>query len=140
MAPAQIGVLISNGFFYKAFEKDDIERFEIPYQDAFLPAMRIPAVSEKKKGTIIIHGGFDSFMEEFYSWMRHCSDRGYEVIAFEGPGQGAARRKHGLALDIFMWNFLLLVVGMSGTGLTSNNFILSHSRSQLIRAPSHYSN
>jgi len=87
-------------FFYQAFEKDDIERFEVPYHNAFLPAMRIPMVSEKKKGTIIIHGGFDSFMEEFYSWMRYFSDRGYEVIAFEGPGQGAARRKHGLALDI----------------------------------------
>lgn len=87
-------------FFYKAFENDDIERFEIPYQDAFLPAIRIPAVSEKKKGTIIIHGGFDSFMEEFYSWIEYFSDHGYEVIAFEGPGQGAARRKHGLALDI----------------------------------------
>jgi pimeloyl-ACP methyl ester carboxylesterase len=87
-------------FFYKAVEMDNIERFEIPYQDAFLPAMRIPAVKENKKGTIIIHGGFDSFMEEFYSWMRYFSDRGYEVIAFEGPGQGAARRKHGLAFDI----------------------------------------
>ena len=32
--------------------------------------------------------------------MRYFSDHGYEVIAFEGPGQGAARRKHGLALDI----------------------------------------
>jgi len=87
-------------FFYKAFENDGIERFEVPYQNAFLPAIRIPAVSEKKKGTIIIHGGFDSFMEEFYSWIRYFSDHGYEVIAFEGPGQGAARRKHGLALDI----------------------------------------
>jgi pimeloyl-ACP methyl ester carboxylesterase len=87
-------------FFYKAFEKDDIERLEVPYQDAFLPAMRIPAVTENKKGTIVMHGGFDSFMEEFYSWMRYFSDHGYEVIAFEGPGQGAARRKHGLALDI----------------------------------------
>jgi len=86
--------------FYKVFENDDIERFEIPYQDAFLPAIRIPVVSEKKKGTIVMHGGFDSFMEEFYSWMRYFSNHGYEVIAFEGPGQGAARRKHGLALDI----------------------------------------
>jgi pimeloyl-ACP methyl ester carboxylesterase len=31
--------------------------------------------------------------------MRYFSDRGYEVIAFEGPGQGAARRKYGLTLD-----------------------------------------
>lgn len=86
--------------FYEAFENDGIERFRVPYQDAFLSAIRLPAASEKKKGSIVMHGGFDSFMEEFYSWMRCFSDHGYEVIAFEGPGQGAARRKHGLALDI----------------------------------------
>jgi pimeloyl-ACP methyl ester carboxylesterase len=87
-------------FFYKAFENDGIERYEVPYQNGFLPAIRIPAAGEKKRGTIIIHGGFDSFMEEFYSWMRFFSDFGYEAIAFEGPGQGAARRKYGLAMDI----------------------------------------
>jgi pimeloyl-ACP methyl ester carboxylesterase len=54
------------------------------------------------RGTIVIHGGFDSFIEEFYSWMCFFADRGYEVIAFEGPGQGAARREYGLALD-YRW-------------------------------------
>jgi vancomycin resistance protein YoaR len=87
-------------YFHKAFENDGIERYEVPYQNAFLPAIRILAVNQKKKGIIIIHGGFDSFMEEFYSWMRFFSGFGYEVIAFEGPGQGAARRKYGLAMDI----------------------------------------
>ena len=87
-------------YFDKAFEKDGIERIEVPYQNAFLPAIRIANESEDRKGTIIIHGGFDSFIEEFYSWMRYFADRGYEVIAFEGPGQGAALRRHGLALDI----------------------------------------
>ena len=91
-----------NEYFYKAFENENIERFEVPYQDAFLPAIRILSVGEKKKGTIIIHGGFDSFVEEFYSWMVYFSDHDYEVIAFEGPGQGAARSKYGLALD-FAW-------------------------------------
>jgi len=84
--------------FYKVFKDDTIERFKVPYNKAFLPAMKIP-VSGKKKGTIVMHGGFDSFIEEFYSWMRYFSNNGYEVIAFEGPGQGAARRKYGLALD-----------------------------------------
>jgi pimeloyl-ACP methyl ester carboxylesterase len=87
-------------FFDKAFEKEAIERIEVPYQSALLPAMRITNEGKEKKGTIIIHGGFDSFIEEFYSWMRFFADHGYEVIAFEGPGQGAALRKQGLALDI----------------------------------------
>jgi pimeloyl-ACP methyl ester carboxylesterase len=85
--------------FYKAFASDEIERFRVPYQNTFLPAMKIPSAHEKKKGTIVMHGGFDSFIEEFYSWITYFSDRGYEVIAFEGPGQGAARKKYGLALD-----------------------------------------
>ena len=85
--------------FYKSFKDDKIEQFKVPYQDAFLPAMKISPIEGKKKGTIVMHGGFDSFIEEFYSWMRYFSDHGYEVIAFEGPGQGAARRKYGLALD-----------------------------------------
>jgi len=35
-------------------------------------------------------GGFDSFSEAFYSIARCFADLGYEVIAFEEPGQGAA--------------------------------------------------
>ena len=88
--------------FYKAFKNDEIERFKIPYQDAFLPMMKIPSTKKEKKGTIVIHGGFDSFIEEFYSWMRYFSEHDYEVIGFEGPGQGGARRKYGLALD-YKW-------------------------------------
>ena len=85
--------------FYKAFKNDKIEQFEVPYKEAFLPAMKVSPKGGRKKGTIVMHGGFDSFIEEFYSWMRYFSDHGYEVIAFEGPGQGAARRKYGLAMD-----------------------------------------
>ena len=85
--------------FYKAFRDDEIERFKVPYKETFMPAMKIPPAKDKYKGVIVMHGGFDSFMEEFYSMMRYFSDRGYEVIAFEGPGQGGARKKYGLALD-----------------------------------------
>lgn len=76
--------------FHKAFQDDAIARFKVPYKQTSLPAMKIPSAGEKK-GSIVIHGGFDSYIEEFYSWMRYFSDHGYEVIAFEGPGQGAAR-------------------------------------------------
>jgi pimeloyl-ACP methyl ester carboxylesterase len=85
--------------FYRAFRNDEIERLNVPYRDALLPAIRIPPDSGTPRGIIVMHGGFDSFIEEFYSWMRYFAERGYEVIAFEGPGQGGARRKNGLALD-----------------------------------------
>jgi pimeloyl-ACP methyl ester carboxylesterase len=88
-----------NDLFYKTFKKDGIEQFNVPYEEAYLPVIKISRAEDKNKGTIVMHGGFDSFVEEFYSWMRYFSDHGYEVIAFEGPGQGAALRKYGLVLD-----------------------------------------
>ena len=88
--------------FYNVFRDEGIERFTVPYDGAFLPAMRVSPAAGEKRSTIVIHGGFDSFIEEFYSWMRYFADLGYEVIAFEGPGQGGARRKYGIPLD-YRW-------------------------------------
>ncbi len=88
-------------FFDLAFKGDRIERYQLPYKRSFLPAMRIPAKGNYR-GTIVLHGGFDSFIEEFYSWMSSFSESGYDVVGFEGPGQGAARRKYGLTLD-YRW-------------------------------------
>ena len=85
-------------YFYLAFKEDGIEEINIPYQSGFLPSMRIPP-SGNKLGTIVIHGGFDSFLEEWYFLMKYLAGHGYEVIGFEGPGQGAALRKYGLAFD-----------------------------------------
>ncbi len=84
--------------FGEAVKDEDIERLTVPYDGAHLPVMKVPAVGARR-GTIVLHGGFDSLIEEFYSWMRCFAGRGYEVVAFEGPGQGAARRKSGLAFD-----------------------------------------
>ena len=46
--------------------------------------------------------GLRSFIEEFYWMMRCSSDNGYDVIGFDGPGQGATRRRHGIAFD-YRW-------------------------------------
>jgi len=86
--------------FYMAAQDDEINKYEVPYNDTFLPAMRIQPVDTEKRGTLVLHGGNDSFIEEIYPMIRYFLDHGYEVIAFEGPGQGAALKKYGLALDI----------------------------------------
>ena len=88
-----------NNLFYQAIQNDNVERFNVPYNESYLPAMRVNPSGESK-GTIVMHGGFDSFIEEFYSMMQFFSEHGYEVIAFEGPGQGGARRKYGLAFEL----------------------------------------
>jgi len=89
--------------FYQAFATDGIETHRVPYEDSCLHAMRLPSAADQvKRGTILLHGGFDSFIEEFYSMMCRFSDDGYDVIGFDGPGQGATRRRHGVAFD-YRW-------------------------------------
>ena len=50
--------------FYDAVPAENFEKFSIPYQDGALPALRLP--SANSQGTILMHGGFDSFMEELF--------------------------------------------------------------------------
>jgi len=88
-----------NNLFNRAIQNDDVERFKVPYNESYLPAMKVHSIG-KPKGVIVIHGGFDSFIEEFYSMMQSFTEHGYEVIAFDGPGQGGARRKYGLAFEL----------------------------------------
>jgi pimeloyl-ACP methyl ester carboxylesterase len=85
--------------FYQIFKDDKIQSYKVPYENSFLHAFKVPLLEGEKKGTIIMHGGFDSFVEEFYYMMRIFVDNGYEVIAYEGPGQGGTRRKYDLPWD-----------------------------------------
>ena len=85
--------------FYRVFEEDNIERHKVAYAGSYIPAMRLTPKSDEKKGTILAFGGFDSFIEEFYCMWAYFAEAGYEVITFEGPGQGAALRKYSLAFD-----------------------------------------
>jgi len=80
--------------FYASIQESNLEKFSIPYQDGALPVLRLSP--ENSKGTIVVHGGFDSFMEELFTLVQYLADAGFEVIIFEGPGQGAAIRKHNL--------------------------------------------
>ncbi|MGM7681821.1 alpha/beta fold hydrolase [Cytobacillus sp. Hm23] len=86
-------------FYNDLFVEHDIERHNIPYENVFLPAMRLPSNNKNGRGTIVIHGGFDSFMEELYSMANYFVQLNYEVILFEGPGQGGALKKSDLALS-----------------------------------------
>jgi len=80
--------------FYHAIKDHEFERILIPYQAGSLPAMRFSP--EICKGTILIHGGLDSFLEELFTAAYYLFTVGFEVILFEGPGQGAALRKSNL--------------------------------------------
>lgn len=77
--------------FYRSFKDGEIERLTVPYEGKTLPVIRIKARNEK--AVILVHGGYDSFMEEFYLTVRDLTEKhGYTIIMFEGPGQGQALR------------------------------------------------
>jgi pimeloyl-ACP methyl ester carboxylesterase len=46
-----------------------------------------------------VHGGFDSLIEEFFGVWQRLAAAGFGVIAFDGPGQGGARRLGGIPFD-----------------------------------------
>ena len=73
-------------------------RAAIPYQDTTLPGYLFRADdSGTARPTLVYHGGFDSTLEESYlAIARGALQRGYTVLAFDGPGQATARRLQGL--------------------------------------------
>lgn len=99
-----------------------VERLEVPYAGGALPVLRYRAAAEgaavdgvaadgvaadgvaagdgpaagAPRGTVVAFGGFDSLVEEFHPIWRGLADAGFDVVAFDGPGQGGARTVHGL--------------------------------------------
>jgi len=62
-------------------------RREVPFEGLRLPAWRLPA--SRPRGTVVVFGGFDSYIEEFFPVLDTLRDREWDVVAFEGPGQGS---------------------------------------------------
>ncbi len=87
--------------FYKAVSEECFRRDMIPYEVGSIPVIRFDAVGPKR-GTILLHGGFDSFVEEWFFILKYLSQNGFDVIGFEGPGQGHMLIKQGIPLD-YRW-------------------------------------
>jgi pimeloyl-ACP methyl ester carboxylesterase len=86
--------------FDAAFTGGGLIRHAIPYAGASLPAYWLPAAGQcRSGGAVLIHGGFDSLIEEFYPIWQRIAMAGFDVVAFEGPGQGGARALCGLTFD-----------------------------------------
>lgn len=83
---------------YYGFTAND--RILIPYESGMLSAYRI--IPKRLKGTIVLFGGFDSYIEEWFPAMYTLCDGGYEVVAFDGPGQGTALEEYHLPMT-FAW-------------------------------------
>ncbi len=85
--------------FDAATAGENVERHEVPYADRSLPAYVVRANGPVRHGTVLMHGGFDSLIEEFYAIWHRIAYAGFDVIAFDGPGQGGARRLSDLTFD-----------------------------------------
>ncbi|OXM14933.1 alpha/beta hydrolase family protein [Paenibacillus herberti] len=85
----------SRDTFSRAVELMDtlVEKVEIPYEGTYLPAY-FYRVDDAQRPTLIVHGGYDSTGEEMYFAAAAAAlQRGYNCLAFEGPGQGAVIRE-----------------------------------------------
>ncbi len=85
--------------FGTAFEGTGLTRHAIPYGGTSLPAYALPASGKRNGGTVLLHGGFDSLIEEFFPICQRIAAAGFNVVAFDGPGQGGARTLSGLTFD-----------------------------------------
>ncbi len=86
--------------FYQAIGDQGADQVEIPYGETFIQTLRLPLPQPVSKGTIVIHGGYDSFKEELYSMMRFFHQQGYEVITFDTPWMGTSSDNMEMGLDI----------------------------------------
>jgi pimeloyl-ACP methyl ester carboxylesterase len=85
--------------FDAGFADSGVVRHDVPYAGGSLPAYRHAAIGGAARGTVLLHGGFDSLIEEFFGIWQRIALAGFDVIAFEGPGQGGARALSGLVFD-----------------------------------------
>ncbi len=74
------------------------ERIRAPYGEHHLNAIYFPGPQgSETRPLIVICGGFDSTLEELYFVVVTAGlERGYSVLAYEGPGQGSIIRELGV--------------------------------------------
>lgn len=73
-----------------------IQPVKIPYENTALPGYFIRS-QENNAPLLIVHGGYDGTAEELYFQVgRAAHQRGFNVLIFEGPGQGEVLRQQGI--------------------------------------------
>lgn len=83
--------------YREVLSKDEsVEEVWVPYAGTTMKTLIF--TPEKERGVIVMFGGYDSFVEEFYLAVKSIVKEGYKVILFEGPGQGQTL-KNGLVFE-----------------------------------------
>lgn len=69
----------------------------VPFGSGSMPAYDLRP--DRQVGpTIVMFGGFDSYVEEFLPMIASMVDAGRRIVVFEGPGQGSALEDYGLTM------------------------------------------
>jgi alpha-beta hydrolase superfamily lysophospholipase len=73
------------------------ESVAIPYEGRALRGLFFAVPADGPRPTVILNGGYDSTAEEAYFYSGPAAlARGYNVLCFDGPGQGAALIEDGM--------------------------------------------
>jgi alpha-beta hydrolase superfamily lysophospholipase len=73
------------------------EKIDVPYGANQLKAVYYHAPKPVDGPLIVFCGGYDTIVEELYFFLAaSATSRGYSVLTFDGPGQGAPLREQGL--------------------------------------------
>ena len=74
--------------------------YKVPYGNGFLSAYRF--TPEVPKGVYVMFGGFDSYIEELFPLAMVIKNAGYDVICFDGPGQGSTLEDYKIPMT-YKW-------------------------------------
>jgi alpha-beta hydrolase superfamily lysophospholipase len=96
-------------------------RITVPYAGRHLAAVYYPSPErDRKRVLIVVTGGFDSTLEELYFLLgKDALEHGYDVLTYDGPGQGSALRDQGLTFT-HQWE--------KPTGAVMDAFLAGHAR------------
>jgi alpha-beta hydrolase superfamily lysophospholipase len=89
--------------FYQGLDAQGVvyERSAIAYGSHHLNAVYYPGpAGADDRPLLVVVGGYDSTLEELYLGIGAAAhQRGYSVLTYEGPGQGAVLREQGLIMQ-----------------------------------------
>jgi pimeloyl-ACP methyl ester carboxylesterase len=80
----------------QCYEVGEEYHYAIPYGSIRLNTYRFTPAAPI--GTIVLFGGFDSYIEDLFPVLLYFYQQDFDIIGFEGPGQGSAVEDYNAAL------------------------------------------
>ncbi len=72
-------------------------KVEIPYERSVMPGyLFIPVADDHPRGTIVLNNGSDGAVTSMLGMIRAATDRGYNALTFDGPGQQSMLFEQGI--------------------------------------------